>query len=133
MNIIGYNGSHRPSRKPVMSRAGDFGPGIYFASDIRDAKEYGHYVYQAMVTVKNPLMVGFELTSDMDRIRRALAIGDEEMAFCEAGCVPWHHVMEYAKILIDMRQVSQRSLQDLIRRAGYDSIYVSNAAVVASP
>jgi hypothetical protein len=115
-----------------MSRAGDYGPGLYFATDIRDAREYGPYVYRAVVTVKYPLQVGFELTHDMDRIRRALRIGDEDLEL-HPGEPPWHVVVEYAKTLISIGMLDQKRFQDLIIRVGYDSIYVPNAAITYYP
>ena len=120
--LVGYHGSYTSSRKPVQSQLGDFGPGIYFASDLEDAQEYGPHVYRAELATRRPLVVVDELTPEMDSIRRALRITDEDLEVGDGA--PWMTIAGLANALIDAGLVTLRRFTDVIKKAGYDSIVV---------
>lgn len=124
--MLAYHGSHRRARPPKQSAAGDYGPGIYFASERADAERYGPFVYAAELRMERPFFGGADMSKDMARICRAYHIENE---IVDAELAAWPQVVGLIKTLIDLGMASHAGLQKLIRNMGYDSIVVPNGVI----
>lgn len=129
-----YHGTNRridtpqdPVAVKAMMSGMDYGPGMYFTTSPRDAKEYGFNLYQADVDFKNPLVISSEMSPEMDKFRKSFDIGEEEMEFTDEGV--WHCIMGFVISLIDAGLTSKKKVIDTIRKLGHDGIIVPAAVV----
>lgn len=129
-----YHGSNRRIENPqdpmtvkALSSGMDYGPGMYFTTNARDAMEYGFNLYQADVDLKNPLMISSEMTPEMDKFRKSFGITDEDMSFADEGI--WLSIMEFVITLIDVGETTKKGIMDRIKKMGHDGIIVPAAVV----
>lgn len=107
----------------------DFGPGMYFSTAREDAREHGINLYRATVRLNNPLVISQEMTPEMDRVRKALKLTEEDLQFSDEDGL-WPSMMGLAKTLVDIGQISWSGLMNFIKnKMGHDGIYVPNDVV----
>lgn len=125
-----YHGSHTPIASVKTSVGGgamDFGPGMYFATDRRDAAGFGRYVYRARVSLSSPLTISRTMTPEMDRFRKAFRISDDDLTHASEGI--WHQVISLVATLVDIGELDWARVTRFLRKLGYDSIVVPNDVV----
>jgi hypothetical protein len=99
---------------------------MYFSTAESDARTHGMSVYVAALDV-NPLIITDSLSPEMDRIRRAAQIDDEYLDEPDEGL--WHLIVSLANSSIEVGAWSAKKFNDLIRKMGYNAIFIPNAIV----
>lgn len=132
MALTLYHSSPNPKLTAIdfskVRRLGDYGPGIYFASDKTDTFGYGGTTYAAQVVVTAPLVLAPDSPSQTEVARIATAFGlaaaDVEMLFDADD-----HPMVSLFGMLEAVDYSSTSVAQVLSGLGYDSVQATNPVV----
>lgn len=103
------------------SGGSDYGPGLYFATSVEDAKIYGYRIEQYDVTVNNPIHVGENENLELiEKLMKVLKIDEEMMIEGKT----WTQLMSLVGVLVEIGQLSWKNFMNYLKKLGYDGIYV---------
>lgn len=128
--LTGFHGSTRKFEAfdPSMARRmGDFGPGIYFALDERDAVEHGSFMYVVKLRLQKPMKIGESSPSqsELEAFWRLARVNKEDRRFLgEEG----DHVV-VATLELIRHAYSPSQITWMLKKLGYDSILISKDVI----
>lgn len=108
----------------------DFGPGLYFATDLDATKDYGDVVYKAELNLKNPLEIGSP-ESDALAMKLAKGIGASKEDLL-GGMSQWVEVISLCGALVNTGQLKWKSVANWIMKQGYDSLIIPGETIKTS-
>ncbi len=108
---------------------GDYGPGLYTATDPGDTRGHGIVIYRAELAPVRPLVVGSAEAAALAQ-RLARAVGAAEFME-ESNGDPWVQFVAFFATLVDVGGSSWTKLGQILVRQGFDCIHVPNAVIRA--
>jgi len=126
---VGFHGSHRPIKDPTTMpmNPGDFGVGMYFSSSEVDAGSHGFDTYRSSIHLESPFIAPAETTPELDRIRLAFGINEEDVYDEDEGA--WHGLVGLINFMIEGDLIRKKQFIAIMRKLGYDGIFVPNEVV----
>lgn len=101
------------------SGGSDYGPGLYFATNVEDTRPFGPTVTTWDLTVNNPIHVLKNEDPNLTKkLQKALRIEDE---FVTGG---WHDLMGITSEIVQIGGPSWAKIMNYLKKLGYDGIYV---------
>jgi hypothetical protein len=126
---VGFHGSTRPIKDPstMPINQGDFGVGMYFSTSEVDAGRYGFDTYRSSLHLDHPFVAPAEITPELDRIRLAFGINEEDATDVDEGA--WHGLVGLLNSMIEVGLLGKKAFVATMRKLGYDGIVVPNDVV----
>jgi hypothetical protein len=125
--FVGYHATRKRMDRPekFLMKTTDFGPGFYFATDVRDTLTYGEVIYQAQIVLKNPIVISRTTPPDpvfVAKMQKALKITDQDLSY---GDHPIVEIFTLANTIISMGDFTIQAFQNFLVKLGYDGVIVS--------